>query len=244
MYLKQKNFEAEKWTQFYAEPFNVFSALTGLDINDQYLDKVWELIVQNSSHDSIGGCSLDQIHNDMMDRYRQAIEISKGVFERSLKHIIKNLDLPKVSDENLFLVAFNPNNYLRNEVVECLLDIPKEFDKGDFKIYDLNGNEIEKQIAKIESYQPVLEQLIDRPMYFNMMRYQCFVHLKNVPEFGYRSFWLKPSEKSKVKIQKSKVGSAVNNNLENDSLKIKINANGTFDLFDKVNKKYFKQIKN
>ncbi len=94
MYLKQKNFEAEKWTQFYAEPFNVFSALTGRDINDQYLDKAWELIVQNSSHDSIGGCSLDQIHDDMMDRYRQAIEISKGVFERSVKHIVKNLDLP------------------------------------------------------------------------------------------------------------------------------------------------------
>ena len=83
MYLKQKNFEAEKWTQFYAEPFNVFSALAGRDINDNYLDKAWDLIVQNSSHDSIGGCSLDQIHDDMMDRYRQAIEISKGVFERS-----------------------------------------------------------------------------------------------------------------------------------------------------------------
>jgi len=242
MYLKQKNFEAEKWTQFYAEPFNVFSALTGRDINDKYLDKAWELIVQNSSHDSIGGCSLDQIHEDMEDRYRQAIEISKGVFERSVKQIVKNLDLPKVSDENLFLVAFNSNNYLRNEVVECFIDIPKEFDKGDFNIYDLNGNEIEKQIMNAKPYQPVLEQLIDRPMYFDIMRYHCFVDLKSVPEFGYKSFWLKPSEKSKVKIQKSKVGSAVHNILENDSLKIKINENGTFNLIDKVNKKEFKAL--
>jgi mannosylglycerate hydrolase len=242
MYLKQKNFEAEKWTQFYAEPFNVFSALAGRDINDQYLYKAWELIVQNSSHDSIGGCSLDQIHDNMMDRYRQAIEISKGVFERSIKYIVKNLKLPKVSDENLFLVAFNPNNYLRNEVVEFFIDIPKEFDKGDFNIYDLDGNEIEKQIIKIEPYQPVLEQLIDRPMYFDMMRYHCFVDLKNVPEFGYKSFWLKPDEKSKVKSQKSKTGLANKNFLENEYLKIKINANGTFDLLDKTNKKDFKGL--
>jgi len=235
MYLKQKNFEAEKWTQFYAEPFTVFSSLIGRDINDNYLNKAWELIVQNSSHDSIGGCSLDQIHDDMMDRYRQAIEISIGVFERSIKHIVKNLKLPKVSDENLFVVAFNPNNYVRDEVVECFIDIPKEFDKGDFTIYDLNGNEIEKQVVKIEQHQPVLEQLIDRPMYFDMMRYHCFVGLKNIPEFGYKSFWLKPDEKSKVEL-------ASKNKIENNYLKISINANGTFDLFDKVNKKDFKGL--
>ena len=29
MYLKQKNFDAERWIQFYAEPFNIFSSLTG-----------------------------------------------------------------------------------------------------------------------------------------------------------------------------------------------------------------------
>ena len=125
-----------------------------------------------------------------------------------VKHIVKNINLPKVSDENLFLVAFNPNNYLRNEVVECFIDIPKEFDKGDFNIYDLNGNELEKQIIKVEPHQPVLEQLIDRPMYFDMMRYHCFVDLKNVPEFGYKSFWLKPIKNEKLKIKKSKDGLA------------------------------------
>jgi alpha-mannosidase len=242
MYLKQKNFEAEKWTQFYAEPFNVFSALTGRDINDQYLDKAWDLIIQNSSHDSIGGCSLDQIHYDMMDRYRQAIEISKGVFERSVKDIVKNINLPKQNDDNLFLVAFNPNNYLRNEVVECSIDIPKEFDKGDFNIFDLNGNKIEKQIIGVESHQPVLEQLIDRPMYFDMMSYHCFVDLKNVPEFGYKSFWLKTIKNEKLKIKNLIEGLANKNIIENDFLKVKINANGTFDLVDKINKKDFKGL--
>jgi mannosylglycerate hydrolase len=242
MYLKQKNFEAEKWIQFYAEPFNAFSALSGRDINDSYLEKAWELIVQNSSHDSIGGCSLDQIHDDMLDRYRQTIEISKGVFERSVKHIVKNIDLPEVSEENLFLVAFNPNNYLRNDVIECFIDIPKEFDKGDFNIYDLNGNEIEKQIVKSEYHQPVLEQLIDRPMYFDMMRYHCFIDLKSIPEFGYKSFWLEPIKNDKLKIKNLKEGLAKKNIIENDYLKIKINSNGTFDLIDKAQKKDFKGL--
>jgi mannosylglycerate hydrolase len=95
MYLKQKNYEAEKWLQFYAEPFNSFSALLGRDIQNNYLDIAWELVVQNSAHDSIGGCSLDEIHDDMMNRYLHSIQISTGVFEESVKHIIKNIDLTR-----------------------------------------------------------------------------------------------------------------------------------------------------
>lgn len=245
MYLKQKNFEAEKWIQFYTEPFNVFAGLTGRDNKDKYLEKAWDLIIQNSSHDSIGGCSLDHVHDDMMNRYKQAIEISKGVFERSVKHIVKNLNLQGVCDENLFLVAFNPNNYSRNEVVECFIDIPKEFDKGDFKIYELDGSEVEKQIIKVESHQPVLEQLIDRPMYFDMIRYHCLISLKFVPQFGYKVFAIKlvrEIQKTKVKSPRSAHLIAALQSLENNYLKVKINSNGSFNLFDKVNKTEFKEL--
>ncbi len=50
------------------------------------------------------------------------------------------------------------------------------------------------------------------------------------------------NEKSKIKSQKLKNDLAKKNIIENDFLKIKINANGTFDLFDKVNKKEFKGL--
>jgi mannosylglycerate hydrolase len=53
---------------------------------------------------------------------------------------------------------------------------------------------------------------------------------------------LKPSENSKLKIQKSKIGLASKDKIENDFLKVKINANGTFDVFDKANKKDFKGL--
>ena len=68
------------WLQFYAEPFNSAAGLLGLNINDEYLNVAWNYLIQNSAHDSIGGCSLDEIHEDMMSRYKQSIEISKGVY--------------------------------------------------------------------------------------------------------------------------------------------------------------------
>ncbi|MFZ4620908.1 MAG: hypothetical protein ACOYNS_10125, partial [Bacteroidota bacterium] len=196
MFLKQKNFDAERWLQFYAEPFAVFSGMAGRDINDQYINIAWELLLQNSAHDSIGGCSLDEIHEDMMHRSKQSIEISKGIFERSVKHIVNSIDMSSFpaaeANTELFLVAFNPNNNLRNNVVEAVIDVPKEFDSGDFTVIDQHGTEIEVQHRHSTDFQPVLEQMIDRPMYFDMKRYHSYLHLKNVPPFGFTSFKVVP----------------------------------------------------
>lgn len=56
MYLKQKNFEAEKWLFNYAELFNSIAGTFGLDIDDNYIAIAEEYLIQNSAHDSIGGC--------------------------------------------------------------------------------------------------------------------------------------------------------------------------------------------
>ncbi|MBU2446940.1 MAG: hypothetical protein KJ666_15410 [Bacteroidetes bacterium] len=144
MYLKQKNFEAERWLQFYAEPFNSIAGILGMDINDKYIDLAWDCLIQNSAHDSIGGCSLDEVHEDMIWRYKQVIEISKGVFERACKFLALKINTslyrihfyPPFSEvgKGIFLVALNPTTYLRNEIVETFIDIPQEFDKGHFKL--------------------------------------------------------------------------------------------------------------
>ncbi|MBI9071062.1 MAG: hypothetical protein JEY94_05665 [Melioribacteraceae bacterium] len=248
MYLKQKNYASEKWLQFYAEPFNVISGLLGRDIIDNYLDIAWEYVIQNSAHDSIGGCSLDEIHDDMMNRYKQSIEISKGVFERSAKHIINNIDTSSLSEkhpsstEEIFVTAINPNNFKRDEIVEAFIDIPKDLDKKSFSIIDEDGNEIEYQLVGKFPVQPVLEQMIDRPMYFEMIRYKAYLNLKNIPNVGYKVFKVIPknikTNNSDILIKEIKKSVII----ENENLKIKINKNGTFNLSDKINDIHFKNL--
>ena len=162
MYLKQANFDAERWIQFYAEPFNAFSGWLGRDVNDQYPEAAWELIVQNSAHDSIGGCSLNRIHEDMMMRYKHSVEISKGVFERSLKYLLPRINTSAfgAGDDGIFITAVNPTNYERSGIVEAWIDIPVKLDKGLFKLFDEAGNEPGVQLISRKPYQPVLEQLI------------------------------------------------------------------------------------
>jgi mannosylglycerate hydrolase len=230
MYLKQANFDAERWLQYYAEPFNIFSAMNGRDINDQYTETAWELIVQNSAHDSIGGCSLDPIHEDMMIRYRHAVEISKGVFERSAKHLVNTLNtsaLEQLDESGIFITVVNPANYLRSDVTEAFIDIPKTLDKGDFDLLDSNGKLVEKALIARESHQPVLEQMINRPMFFDMIRYHVYLHLNEIPSFGLKTFVVRPVEPS------ISSGETTDCKLENEYFSINVQPDGSLDIFDK-----------
>jgi len=246
MFLKQKNFDAERWVQFYAEPFNSFAGILGKDIKDYYLENAWEKIVQNSAHDSIGGCSLDEIHDDMMNRYKQSIEISRGVFERAVKYISNRIDTSSLTDterkDNIFITVLNPNNYYRNEVVKAVIDIPTEFDKGDFIVTTEDGTVLEKQLISSKHFQPVLEQMIDRPMYFDMQRYEVYLNLKDIPSFGYNTFNVIP--RKKIKFEKKKLIKVKKDSfiLENEFIKVKVNSNGTFDLTQKEINHKFKNL--
>lgn len=237
MYLKQKNFEAEKWIQYYAEPFNSLSNLLGRDINDRYIEIAWELIVQNSAHDSIGGCSLDEIHDDMMSRYKNAIEISKGVFERSIKHIVKNIDTSLIQNGNgnkdIFITCFNPSTFERSEIVNLSVDVPKEFDLGSLEIIN-SKNEVQIiNIIEKKPSQPVVEQMTDRPMFFDMIRYDILLDAKNIPALGYKTFKVIPSKMKRS--TKNKIASQVRDNfiMENKYVKVVFNKNGTFNFTNK-----------
>ena len=249
MYLKLKNFEAEKWLQFYAESFNSVSGLLGTDINDEYLNVAWNYLIQNSAHDSIGGCSLDEIHEDMMSRYKQAIEISKGVFARACKNIALNINTKTLdkyktySEPGIFIVAINPNFYERNEIVKAFIDVPAELDKKGFEIIDHKGNKLNFQIANKNDVEPVLEQLIDRPMFYKMKRYECYIELNDIPQFGYETLLINPAKS--VKQASGKKLAKVSNELpviENDFIKIHVNKNGSLNVADKINKTRYSDI--
>ncbi len=247
MYLKQKNFEAENLLQFYAEPFYNFAGLLGLDTRTNYIDIAWNYLVQNSAHDSIGGCSLDEIHDDMMWRYRQVIEIAKGVFERAGKHILKNINMPEKgfdgkSEFPVYVTAINPTTYQRSEYITAFVDVPLEMDKGRIKLIDPSGKEVPSIILESYAHQPVLEQMINRPMYFDMQRYKVMFLAANVPAVGYKVFQVKPVNKIRENNDKIAFKKDDKINLENEFLKVVINKNGTFNLKNKRNGKVYNKL--
>ncbi len=242
MYLKQTNFDCERWLQFYAEPFHRIATMLGADIPHTYLDKAWHLLLQNSAHDSIGGCSLDDIHEDMMNRYKQVREISRGVFESACKHLARQADLTEYPENGIFLVTVNPLSFPVSSCMETIIDIPAGMDKGDIKVTSLHGRDIQIQLLERKPAEPVVEQMIDRPMYLDMMRYRCLLYMEECAPLGLTTLMIEPASNNRERMNFIAGNREDRITLENRFLSVTINGNGTFDVNDKLQQQEFHQL--
>ncbi|MCL2741308.1 MAG: glycosyl hydrolase-related protein, partial [Oscillospiraceae bacterium] len=87
MPLKQAN-DAQEWLLAgLAEPLSVWSGLLGGDCQKAFIDLSWRYLIQNHPHDSIVGCSIDQVHRDMTYRFDQSRLIADNSVSESVQDI-------------------------------------------------------------------------------------------------------------------------------------------------------------
>jgi hypothetical protein len=103
VYLKRLDFLADAGLARRAEPLCALArALGGPDRTD-FLDYAWRLLLQNHPHDSICGCSVDEVHDEMETRYQKVLQVSGRVFKESMSHVLDKMELGGPA-----LVVYNP----------------------------------------------------------------------------------------------------------------------------------------
>lgn len=98
MWIKQRNAAAQIALERYAEPLAAFAYVYGgLDQRAQ-LWAAWRLLLQNHPHDSICGCSIDQVHEEMRPRFDQAQQVADLVSQESLAYLARQVDIQPLLD--------------------------------------------------------------------------------------------------------------------------------------------------
>lgn len=110
----------EKW----CEPYALFSLMNGDAPVLSYLDKAWEYLLKNHPHDSICGCSIDQVHRDMHYRFDQAEMIGEGLLRRTLAPIGNASSTPGCWQH---LAVHNPLPRPRTGVFDAALFFPSDY---------------------------------------------------------------------------------------------------------------------
>jgi alpha-mannosidase len=107
--LKQRDFENVSRIERYAEPLATWAdLLVGEPRLTAFLEWAWKLVVQNHPHDSITGCSVDQVHRDMESRFDQVHMVVNPVIAQALAAVTQQLDTSRTSPDAV-LVVYNPN---------------------------------------------------------------------------------------------------------------------------------------
>ncbi|MBF8249101.1 MAG: Alpha-mann mid domain-containing protein, partial [Bacteroidetes bacterium] len=75
MYLKQMNAASELLLERHLEPLNVLAMSEGMPGKTPQIDQAWKYVLQNQDHDAICGTSTDEVHQEMVMRYKKAQQI-------------------------------------------------------------------------------------------------------------------------------------------------------------------------
>jgi mannosylglycerate hydrolase len=117
--LKAAMARAERALTRYAEPFQ---ALYGRAWPDRLLDLAWRRVIENSAHDSICGCSVDEVSTQVLVRCAEAEQIGMGLAEEAVRAAAAEAPLGTVA-------VFNPSPAPRTGLVELELAVPDEWDE-------------------------------------------------------------------------------------------------------------------
>ncbi|MCP4641063.1 MAG: hypothetical protein GY851_11545 [bacterium] len=231
-YLKQDNFRTEGALTQYAEPLAVFASLLGAPYPQSFVDMAYNWLLQNHGHDSIGACSRDIVHEDMLFRSRQAREIGTCVFERAMLDVAGAIDLSSWSTEDMALVVYNPTPFERTEVLHALVDVPTEWDCEAIEIVDENDASAPCQFSAKEPYMSgIIQSPNDTANTMPAVRHEARIQFPAVPGMGYRTFRVKPAEEPACKEPQSLLTGP--RTMANEFVSVTVNANGTLDVTDK-----------
>lgn len=158
VWIKQANCQCQSLLCNWSEPFcAIASAFTGIEYPHKFLEVAWRWLLMNHPHDSICGCSVDAVHEDMKYRFAQCRQIAERQADEALRTLTGNV-IGKVGTKELRVLVANPLPHALHEPMELMLQIPDEWHcfhelqegyggepKPGFRVYDPTGKELPYQ---------------------------------------------------------------------------------------------------
>ena len=215
LYLKQANRDVQSQLERYAEPLQALAWMLGGGYEHEYLWTAWRLLIANHAHDSICGCSIDEVHREMLPRFAQARQIGELLAESALEDIAARLAAPAEGEP---VVVFNPLNWTRTEAVSVLMNPDLGIEPDSWVLRDPSGAEVPFQVRPAE----------------RLLRYwrhdwtEVTFLASDLPSLSWRQYVLtreSPSPRGR---------DGVGEDLENERLSVSVEPGGTLRVVDKA----------
>ncbi len=184
--------QVEKFYVYYLEPLLAISKIIGDQVPFDSIWYGWKQILQCQPHDSICGCSMDDVHRAVQARLKNAMDHGKALFAKTFLSIVKR----RIDD--MGITIFNPLEWDYKGVVEACVNL----EEGEYLFTDEDGNQIDSIMVETEKdsqndmsilvrfYESATTKAIEND---ERKTYRCFLNL-SVPSFGFRSFNIVPSK--------------------------------------------------
>ncbi|MEO6875772.1 MAG: glycoside hydrolase family 38 C-terminal domain-containing protein, partial [Opitutaceae bacterium] len=251
--MKQANAYCQTLLCQWAEPFTAIAeSAIGLELAPGFLDVAWKWLLQNHAHDSIDGCSQDQIHRDMNFRADQCRIIAEKLTTEATSRLAASVKGDVAGDE-LRVTVFNPRPHAFAGFTELTLEVPttwstfREFfgfeNKTGFLVHGPDGKEIPYQrLNQTSNRSRTRVRETKFPEYVGSHHIKVALPLA-VPAFGYTTLSVKavPPERA-TRYPDEPAMATTANSMANEFLAVQIESNGTLTVTDKQTGRVFSQL--
>lgn len=199
MYLKQRNQQIQTALERYAEPLQALNWLLGGRYEQNYLWLAWERLIQNHPHDSICGCSIDQVHREMIPRFDEAQQIADLLAYSAQEEIAARVNYGELGEQAQPFTVFNPLAWTRTDVVRLRMNAHLGIEPQTWVLKDPEGHEIPFQaqtvvdgLEKAEAFSWLGVQ--GKPPHRSDQFSEITFVAQNVPGLGYKAYRLEPRQ--------------------------------------------------
>lgn len=240
MYIKQANERCETLLEKWAEPTASLAWLLGKDYPQNLIWTSWKWLLKNHPHDSICGCSIDQVHKEMITRFDWSKQIAQEVINKSLDYITNKIKIDYLKEDELALIVFNPLPYSIDENVEVRVKFPKEVNLNRVKVLTTQGEEIPYQLKGYGLDYKIIFDPFMVPQFLEVNYADISFTAKDIPACGYKTFTIKAINDLRIHKEYETDIRAGRDYIENKYYKVIAETNGTITIIDKLNNKVFK----
>ncbi|MBQ8401163.1 MAG: alpha-mannosidase, partial [Clostridia bacterium] len=200
IYLKQWNAVCENLLERQAEPMAVAAQLyTGKPVDRDYFRFIWKNLLQNHPHDSICGCSVDDVHTEMVTRFKKVHAAAGQILRSNAESVAAAIHTADLLGEKTITV-WNPLGRKANEWTEVNVDFPKDstLQAGDIAVYD--GNR--RIPAVIEDCGVQFEYILPEDTFrvpFYVRRFRAAFRAEDLPPVGYKTFTVRTDAADEIR---------------------------------------------
>ncbi len=196
-YLKVANVEAQIMLENRLEPLYAMMERSGLrDVTSRdHFRYTWKNLLRNHPHDSICGCSRDEVHSHMENRYQEIFEFGNELMKRGMQIAADHTALLQGgrADEYVLTVANTLSVPVKGAVKVSMPFLATDgFDN--FTVEDIEGNFASFMVSEMTVEPFDVFSPINLPGTLEVKRYEGYVDVGEVAPYAFKSFIIRNAQ--------------------------------------------------
>lgn len=254
MEIKRMNKACENALVAVAEPLSVIASTLGKEYPFEMLEYSWKTLLKNHAHDSICGCSVDAVHDEMKTRFAKSLQSAEVVSKRALEYISKHIDTSGFESCDGVFAVINTFGKARSGLVSTEVDVDRIYGSAEYfpeMVKELEKTLYDEKYVVVDDEGNILPYKTSNKFRFGYdlpddkfrqpyMAKTVEVEFERdmIPALGFKVYGVKKVESER---EKSSLVTA-DNTMENGFVKVTVNGNGTINIFDKKNDRSFDNL--